>query len=192
MSEQQLREDKNMDDITLECQSRLQKTVEALRGELVLIRTGRATPAILDRVQCDYYGDKIAVNQISSITVPEPRQLLIKPYDRNDIKSIVAAIHASNLGFNPINDGDSIRIIIPPLTEDTRRDLVKKAKGLLEENKVAVRNIRREYIDFVKEADDMTEDYQKRVQDEIQKVVDEAIQQVDQILAEKEKDILSI
>ncbi|MDY6276685.1 MAG: ribosome recycling factor [Bacilli bacterium] len=181
-----------MDDITLECQSRLQKTVEALRGELVLIRTGRATPAILDRVQCDYYGDKIAVNQISSITVPEPRQLLIKPYDRNDIKSIVAGIAAANLGVNPVSEGDYIRLTFPPLTEDTRRELVKKAKATAENSKVAVRNIRREYIDFVKEAEDMTEDYQKRVQDEIQKVVDEAIQQIDQILAEKEKDILSI
>lgn len=181
-----------MDDITLECQSRLQKTVEALRGELVLIRTGRATPAILDRVQCDYYGDKIAVNQISSITVPEPRQLLIKPYDRNDIKSIVAGIAAANLGVNPVSEGDCIRLTFPPLTEDTRRELVKKAKATAENSKVAVRNIRREYIDFVKEAEDMTEDYQKRVQDEIQKVVDEAVQQVDQILAEKEKDILSI
>lgn len=192
MSEQQSREDKNMDDITLECQSRLQKTVEALRGELVLIRTGRATPAILDRVQCDYYGDKIAVNQISSITVPEPRQLLIKPYDRNDIKSIVAGIAAANLGVNPVSEGDCVRLTFPPLTEDTRRELVKKAKATAENSKVAVRNIRREYIDFVKEAEDMTEDYQKRVQDEIQKVVDETIEQVDQILAEKEKDILSI
>jgi len=181
-----------MDDITLECQSRLQKTVEALRGELVLIRTGRATPAILDRVRCDYYGDKIAVNQISSITVPEPRQLLIKPYDRNDIKSIVAGIAAANLGVNPVSEGDCIRLTFPPLTEDTRRELVKKAKATAENSKVAVRNIRREYIDFVKEAEDMTEDYQKRVQDEIQKVVDEAIQQIDQILAENEKDILSI
>ena len=181
-----------MDDITLECQSRLEKSVEALRNELVLIRTGRATPAILDRVQCDYYGDKIAVNQIASISVPEPRQLLIKPYDRNDIKSIVAGISAANLGVNPVNEGDCIRLIFPPLTEDSRRELVKKAKAIAENSKVSVRNVRREYIDFVKEADDMTEDYQKRVQDEIQKVVDEAIEKIDSVLAEKEKDILSI
>ena len=181
-----------MDDITLECQARLEKSVEALRNELVLIRTGRATPAILDRVQCDYYGDKIAVNQIASISVPEPRQLLIKPYDRNDIKSIVAGIAAANLGVNPVNEGDCIRLTFPPLTEDSRRELVKKAKAVAENSKVSVRNIRREYIDFVKEADDMTEDYQKRVQDEIQKVVDEAISQIDSVLAEKEKDILSI
>lgn len=181
-----------MDDITLECQSRLEKSVEALRNELVLIRTGRATPAILDRVQCDYYGDKIAVNQISSISVPEPRQLLIKPYDRNDIKAIVAGISAANLGVNPVNEGDCIRLTFPPLTEDSRRELVKKAKATAENAKVSVRNIRREYIDFVKEADDMTEDYQKRVQDEIEKVVSEAVAKIDSVLAEKEKDILSI
>jgi len=181
-----------MDDITLECQSRLQKTVEALRGELVLIRTGRASPAILDRVQCDYYGDKIAVNQISSITVPEPRQLLIKPYDRNDIKSIVAGIAAANLGVNPVSEGDCIRITFPPLTEDTRRELVKKAKATAENSKVAVRNVRREYIDFVKGADDMTEDYQKRVQDDIQKVHDDVMKELDDLLAAKEKEIMSI
>lgn len=181
-----------MDDITLECQSRLEKSVESLRNEFVLIRTGRASPAILDRVQCDYYGDKIAINQISSITVPEPRQLLIKPYDRNDVKSIVAGISAANLGVNPVAEGDCVRLTFPPLTEDSRRELVKKAKAVSEESKVAIRNVRREYMDFVKEADDMTEDYQKRVQEEIQKVVDEAIAKVDQLLSEKEKDILSI
>lgn len=181
-----------MDDITLECQSRLEKSVESLRNEFALIRTGRASPAILDRVQCDYYGDKIAINQISSITIPEPRQLLIKPYDRNDVKSIVAGISAANLGVNPVAEGDCVRLTFPPLTEDSRRELVKKAKAVSEESKVAIRNVRREYMDFVKEADDMTEDYQKRVQEEIQKVVDEAIAKVDQLLSEKEKDILSI
>jgi ribosome recycling factor len=181
-----------MDEIALEAKERMAKTIESFKGDLAQLRTGRATPAMLDRVECDYYGDKIAINQISSISVPEPRQLLIKPYDRNDIKSIVAAIHASNLGFNPINDGDSIRIIIPPLTEDTRRDLVKKAKGLLEENKVALRNIRREYIDFVKDSDEMTDDYKKRVQDDIQKVMDEATKEVESLLADKEKDIMAI
>jgi len=181
-----------MDDITLECQSKLGKSVEALKNELVTIRTGRASPAVLDRVQCDYYGDKIAVNQISSVSVPEPRQLLIKPYDRNDIKAIVAGINAANIGLTPVAEGDCIRITIPPLTEDTRRELVKKAKAIAEESKVAIRNVRRDYIDFVKSADDMTEDYQKRVQEEIQKVVDEAIANVDKVLAEKEKDILSI
>lgn len=181
-----------MDDITLEAQAKMAKTVEALSSNLVTLRTGRASPAMLDRVECEYYGDKIGISQISSISVPEPRQLLIKPYDRGDIKAIVAAIAASNLGLNPQAEGDCVRIVVPPLTEDTRKDLVKKAKAMAEESKVAVRNIRRDYIDFVKDADDMTDDYKKRIQDEIQKVVDEAIANIETTLANKEKDIMSI
>ncbi len=181
-----------MDEITLEAKEKMSKSVENFRDELTQLRTGRASPAMLDRIECEYYGDKIAINQISSISVPEPRQLLIKPYDRGDIKSILSAISASNLGINPINDGDSIRLIIPPLTEDTRRDLVKKAKAMSEEAKIAIRNIRRDYIDFVKDSDEMTDDYKKRVQDEIQKVVDEAVKSVEDVLASKEKDIMAI
>lgn len=181
-----------MDEITLEAKDRMAKTVDALRNELVSLRTGRATPAMLDRVECEYYGDKIPVNQIASITVPEPRQLLIKPYDRGDIKAIVSAIASSNIGINPISEGDCVRLIIPPLTEDSRRELAKKAKAMSEDSRVAVRNIRREYIDFVKDAEDMTEDYQKRVQDEIQKVVDETMKEIDEVLAQKEKEIMAI
>ncbi len=181
-----------MDELAIEAKGRMQKSIESFEGELSQLRTGRATPAMLDRIECDYYGDKIAVNQISSISVPEPRQLLIKPYDKNDIKSIVAAINASSLGINPIADGDQIRLIIPALNEETRRDLVKKGKAMLEEAKVAIRNIRREYNDFVKDADDMTDDYKKRVQDDIQKVVDEATKTLEDIFAKKEKDIMSI
>lgn len=181
-----------MDEITLEAKERMGKTVQALQNELVTLRTGRATPAMLDRIECDYYGDKIAINQIASVSVPEPRQLLIKPFDRNDVKSIVAAIAASNLGINPVSEGDSVRLTIPPLTEDSRRELAKKAKAMSEDSRVAVRNIRREYIDFIKDAEDMTEDYQKRVQDEIQKVVDETMKEIDEVLANKEKEIMSI
>lgn len=181
-----------MDEIALEAKEKMAKTIEALKAELATLRTGRASPAMLDRIECEYYGDKIAINQISSISVPEPRQLLIKPYDRGDIKAIAAAINASNLSINPIVDGDSIRLVIPALTEDTRRDLAKKAKATTENSKVAIRNIRRDYIDYVKSEDDFTDDYKKRVQDDIQKVVDEAISQIDAILAEKEKDIMAL
>ncbi len=181
-----------MDEIALEAKEKMAKTIEAFKAELATLRTGRATPAMLDRIECDYYGDKIAINQISSISVPEPRQLLIKPYDRGDVKSIASAISASNLGINPIVDADSIRLIIPALTEDTRRDLVKKAKATSENSKVAIRNIRRDYLDFVKDTDDFTDDYKKRVQDDIQKVVDEAIAEIESILVEKEKDIMSM
>lgn len=181
-----------MDEIALEAKERLAKCVESLRNELVTLRTGRATPAMLDRIECEYYGDKIAINQISSITSPEPRQLLIKPYDKGDVKAIVAAIAAANIGLNPVNEGDSIRITIAPLTEDSRRELVKKAKAMSEESKVAVRNVRREYNDFVKDADDMTDDYKERVQDDIQKVVDEAMKQIEEVFAVKEKEIMTV
>lgn len=181
-----------MDEIALEAKESMAKTIAAFENELVTLRTGRASPAMLDRIECEYYGDKIAINQISSVSSPEPRQLLIKPYDKGDVKNICAAIAAANIGVNPVNEGDSIRITVPPLTEETRRDLVKKAKAMCEESKVAIRNIRRDFIDLVKESEDMTEDLQKRVQDEIQKVTDESVAQIESILAKKEADIMAI
>lgn len=181
-----------MDEISLDCQKRMAKTVESLRATLVTLRTGRANPQMLNGLMIDYYGSPTPVNQISSITVPEPRQLVIKPYDKNDVKAIVTAINASDLGINPINEGLQIRLMIPALTEERRRDLTKQARKYGEEAKVAVRNIRREYVDLVKESDEMTEDYQKRVLDEIQKVTDEAIKNIDNVVSEKEKEIMQI
>ena len=181
-----------MDEISLDCQKRMAKTAENLRGTLVTLRTGRANPQMLNGLMIDYYGSPTPVNQVSSITVPEPRQLIIKPYDKNDIKAIVTAINASDLGLNPINEGLQVRLIIPALTEERRRELTKQARKYGEEAKVAVRNIRREYVDLVKESEEMTEDYQKRVLDEIQKVTDEAIKNIDQIVAEKEKEMMQI
>ena len=181
-----------MDEISLDCQRRMAKTVENLRATLVTLRTGRANPQMLNGLMIDYYGSPTPVNQVSSITVPEPRQLIIKPYDKNDVKAIVTAINASDLGINPINEGLQIRLIIPALTEERRRELTKQARKYGEESKVAVRNIRREYVDLVKESDEMTEDYQKRVLDEIQKVTDEAIKNIDQVVAEKEKEMMQI
>jgi ribosome recycling factor len=181
-----------MDELTLDAQQRMNKTLDSLRQSLVTIRTGRANPAMLSALQIDYYGSPTPVNQISSISVPEPRQLLIKPYDKNDVKAVVAAINASDLGLNPINEGTSIRLIIPALTEDRRREITKKVHKYGEDSKVAIRNIRREYIDLVKEDDSMPEDYQKRVSEEIQKVTDESIKKIDEIVAEKDKEIMAI
>ena len=181
-----------MDPIALEAKESMAKTIQAFQNELTTLRTGRATPAMLDRVECEYYGDKIAVNQISSISSPEPRQLLVKPYDKNDVKSICAAIAAANLGVNPVNEGDCIRITIPPLTEDSRRALVKKAKAMSEDSKVAIRNIRRDFIDLVKASDEMTEDLQKRVQEEIENVTKDSVAEIDSILAKKESEIMAI
>lgn len=181
-----------MDEISLEAKGRMEKSVEALRTSLVTLRTGRANPAMLSTLMIDYYGSPTPVNQISSISVPEPRQLLIKPYDRNDIKAIVTAINASDLGLNPSNEGNQIRLIIPALTEERRRDLSKQARKYGEEAKVAIRNVRREYMDLLKEDDSMPEDYEKRVEEEIQKVTDESIKLVDEVISEKEKEIMAI
>ena len=181
-----------MDELSLDCKNRMNKSIDSLRGTLVTLRTGKANPQMLNGLMIDYYGSPTPVNQISSITIPEPRQLLIKPYDKNDVKAIVTAINASDLGLNPINEGLQIRLIIPALTEERRRELTKQARKYGEESKVAVRNIRREYVDLVKESDEMTEDYQKRVLDEIQKVTDEAIKNIDNVVAEKEKEMMQI
>lgn len=181
-----------MDDYTLEAQGKMNKAIEALRASLSTLRTGRASAAMLNSIDVDYYGCPTPINQISSISVPEPRQLLIKPFDKNDVKNIIAAIAVSDLGINPINEGDKVRLNIPPLTEDRRREITKQAHKYGEDCKVAIRNVRRDYMDLVKIDDSMSEDYQKRVEEEIQKVTDEAVKNVDAIVSEKEKELMSI
>lgn len=181
-----------MDEISLDAKGRMTKSVDSLRQTLTSLRTGRASPQMLNNLMVDYYGSPTPVNQISSVSVPEPCQLLIKPYDKGDVKNICAAINASDLGLNPINEGAQIRLIIPALNEERRRDLTKQARKYGEEAKVSIRNIRREYVDLIKEDEEMSEDYQKRVLDEIQKVTDEAIKTVDQVISDKEKEIMAI
>ena len=181
-----------MDAIALEAKEAMGKTIKNFEFELVKLRTGRASPAMLQGIECEYYGDKIEISQISSVSSPEPRQLLIKPYDKGDVKSIVTAIHAANIGVNPINEGDQIRITVAPLTEETRRDLVKRGKQIAEENKIAIRNIRREFVDLVKESDEYTEDLEHQILDEIQEVTDEAIKQIEDLFKKKESEIMAI
>ena len=181
-----------MDAYALEAQEKMNKSIESYRGSLSTLRTGRASPAMLNGIEVDYYGSPTPLNQISSISVPEPRQLLIKPYDKNDVKNVCAAINASDLGLNPINEGVCVRLIIPVLTEDRRREIVKQAHKYAEEAKVAIRNIRRDYMDILKIDDSYSEDLLKRAQDDVQKVTDEATKNIDNILAEKEKEIMAI
>lgn len=181
-----------MDAYALEAQEKMNKSIDSYKVNLSSLRTGRASASMLNGVEVDYYGSPTPVNQIASISSPEPRQLLIKPYDKNDVKNIVAAIHASNLGLNPINEGAVIRLIIPVLTEDRRKEIVKQARKYAEDAKVAVRNIRRDYMDVLKIDDSYSEDLQKRAQDDIQKVTDEATKKIDTILQDKEKEIMAI
>lgn len=181
-----------MDELALECLEKTNKTVEALKASFATIRTGRANASLLDRIEADYYGDKMPINQIASVTVPEPRQLLIKPYDRNDLKAILSAIAASDIGINPVNDGGNIRLIMPPLTEERRHDLVKLAKKYTEEAKIAIRNIRHDYFSFLKEDDSYSEDLKERIEADIQKVVDDAMKKVEDQFAAKEKEIMVV
>ena len=180
------------DTLLLECEERMEGAIQNFKEVLSKARTGRANPNMLDEINVDYYGSPTPINQIASISSPEPRQLLIKPYDKNDVKNIISAINASDLGINPINEGVQIRLLIPALTEERRRDIVKQARKYTEECKVAIRNIRRDYMDILKIDDSYSEDLLKRAQEDVQKVTDEATKQADLILAEKEKEIMAI
>ena len=181
-----------MDAYALEAKEKMNKSIDSFRLSLSALRTGRASASMLNGIEIDYYGSPTPINQIASITVPEPRQLLIKPYDRNDVKNVVAAISASDLGLNPINEGTMVRLIIPVLTEERRKEIVKQARKYTEEAKVAVRNVRRDYMDVLKIDDSYSEDLLRRAQDDIQKVTDEAVKNIDSILEEKEKEIMAI
>lgn len=180
------------DIILLEAEEKMEKTIESLKNNYSTLRTGRAVASMLDRIEIDYYGSMTPINQLSSITIPEPRQLLIKPYDKNDLKAIVAAINASDLGLNPINDGTCVRLVFPPLTEERRKELAKLAKKYAEDGKVAIRNIRRDAMDDVKKDSSFTEDSRKIEEEEIQKLTDTYVKKIDEVYAQKEKDIMTI
>jgi ribosome recycling factor len=178
-----------------DCEERMKKSLEGFRHDLAGMKAGRATPAMLDKIRVEAWGSMVPVNQVASIEVPETRQLVIKPFDRTTIKAIEKAILVSDLGLNPMNDGILIRLNIPPMTEDRRKELVKVIHKRTEEERVAVRNIRRDANDQVKKLEkDKTasEDESKRAQDEIQKLTDKIIKEVDQVMALKEKEIMEV
>ena len=179
-------------DILSNAEQRMSKAISNFQDAIAVLRTGRANAALLENIECDYYGDRMNITSIAAIKVPEPRQLLIVPYDQGDIKTIVAAINASGIGINPVVDGKQIRLVIPPLTEDRRKELVKKAKGYSEEAKVAIRNIRRDAIDAVKKDETYTEDTRKQEEQEIQKITDKYTKKIDELLKVKESEIMAI
>ncbi len=179
-------------DVLNDAEVRMQKAIENFKENLSVLRTGRASAALLENIECDYYGEKMSITSIASIKVPEPRQLLVVPYDQGDIKTIVTAINSSDIGINPIVDGKQIRLNIPALTEDRRKELVKKAKVYGEDCKVAIRNIRRDAIDAVKKDDTYTEDTRKNEENEIQKLTDKYVKTVEDLFKVKESEIMAI
>ena len=184
-----------VDELVDDARTRMDKSVEAMRHELTGVRTGRASAALLDRIQVDYYGTRTPLNQLAQISVPDARMLMITPYDKSAIKEIEKAVMESDLGLNPANDGSVVRLPIPQLTEDRRKDLVKVARHIAEEGRIAVRNVRRDAIDELKKAQKdgvITEDELKRMSDEVQGFTDAAIKRVDELLKTKEQEIMQV
>ncbi|GCL66681.1 MULTISPECIES: ribosome recycling factor [Veillonella] len=182
-------------DLMLEQEQRMDKSIESLKHEFASIRTGRASVALLDKIMVDYYGSPTPINQVANISVPEPRMILVAPWDKSMIGAIEKAILQSDLGLNPGNDGTAIRLTIPQLTEERRKEIVKIVHKKAEDAKVAVRNIRRDANDVLKKeekAKTITEDDVKDGLDQIQKLTDKKIKQIDDLKAVKEKDVLEV
>ena len=182
-------------EILKETEQRMSKAIDALTRELAKLRAGRANPSLLDRITVEYYGADTPLNQLATISVPEARLLLIQPFDKSSIANIERAIQMSDLGLTPSNDGIVIRISIPPLTEERRKDLVKLVKRAGEEAKVAVRNVRRDANDDLKKLQkdgEMTEDELRRSTDDVQKLTDKTIVKVDEVAEKKEKEIMEV
>lgn len=181
-----------MSDIILLTEEKMDKVIINLEKNLASIRTGRANPQILEHVLVDYYGSPTPINQMSSVSVVEGRQLVIKPYDRSMIKEMEAAISKSDLDYPVLNDGDVLRINIPALTEETRKALTKDASKIGEEAKVAIRNVRRDSNDAIKKDAELTEDMKKSSQDDVQKLTDSFVKKIDEIVKTKNSEIMSI
>ena len=178
-----------------DAESRMSKAVEATRTEFASIRTGRASPALLDRLHVEAYGSPVPLKQVASVSVPDSRSLVIQAFDRNTVGEIRKAIEKSDLGLTPNVDGNQIRLSIPPLNEERRRDLVKVVKKKAEDGKVAVRNVRHKIHDDLKaqlKDHKITEDDNKRQQDQLQKLTDRFVKEIDQLVASKEKEIMEV
>lgn len=184
-----------INDVIADAKTRMQKAVEATKHELASLRTGRASPALLEQIRLDYYGVPTPITQLATVTVPEPRLLVIQPWERKMVKDVERAILKSELGLVPSSDGTHVRVPIPPLTEERRKELVKVAHKHAEEGRVAVRNIRREAKELIEELEDdgeVSEDDAKRGLEELQKLTDKTIADVDALLAAKDKEIMEV
>ena len=171
---------------------KMDKAIEATEREFAKVRAGKATPAILNDVRVDYYGTPTPISQVAKVSVPEPRMLLVTPWEKTMVDPIDKAILAANIGLTPMKDGNCIRVSLPILTTERRQELAKIVRKHAEEGRVAIRNIRRDANDAIKKNKEMPEDEVKKQQDEIQKATDKAIAEIDRLLAEKEADILKV
>ena len=184
-----------IDDLIQDATRRMDKSVEAAHAEFTTLRTGRASPALLDRVQIDYYGQQTPLKQLATINAPEPRLITIQPFDPNSVAQIERAIQESDLGLTPSNDGKLIRLPIPQLTEERRKDLVKVVRGLAEDGKVAIRNVRRDVMHHLKELVDKGEvgsDEEHRAEERVQKLTDDHVHKIDELLKRKEAEIMEV
>jgi len=184
-----------LNDIYSEARTRMKGALQALEEDLTGIRTGRANPALVEKLPVDYYGSPTPLQQLASIGVPEPRQLLIRPFDPSTVKDIERAIQSSDLGLTPNSDGKTIRLNLPPLTEERRRELVRIVKNRVEEARVAIRNVRRDSIRDLREFENeklISEDELKRGEEELQKITDEFVDEVNQTGERKENEIMEV
>ena len=184
-----------MSDFVKDAESKMQKTIEAVKADFASVRAGRANDSVLDRVQVEYYGSPTPLNQVASISSPDPRQLVIQPWDSSLLREIEKAILTSELGINPQNDGKVIRLTFPQLTEERRKELTKQVHKYAEGGKVAVRNIRRDVMDKIKAAkktSEITEDDAKDYEKKLQDVTDKYVKKLDELAAEKEKELMSV
>ena len=181
-----------IEDFLADATRRMDKSIESTRQEFNSVRTGRASPALLDRVQVDYYGTPTPLKNLATISAPEPRLLNVQPFDPNSVKAIEKAIQESDLGLQPSNDGKLIRLPIPQLTEERRKELVKVVRKIAEEGKVAVRNVRRDAVHHLKELKDVGSDDERRAEENVQKLTDDHTKTIDDLLKHKEAEIMEV
>lgn len=184
-----------METVFAKTEERMGKAIDSLNHDYAAIRAGRANPGVLDKVEIDYYGVPTPINQVAAISISEARVLVIQPWDKNMIQPIEKAIQASDIGINPMNDGNVIRLTFPALTEDRRREIAKEIAKRSEEAKVAIRNVRRDGMDALKKLkkeNTITEDDQKNGEEKLQKITDKKIKEIEEIAAAKEKEVMSV
>lgn len=184
-----------MKELLTKAESRMQKRIDHLAGDFAAVRAGRANPAVLDKIMVDYYGTPTPINQLAAVSVTEARTLTIQPWDASVLHPIEKAIQISELGINPQNDGKTLRIIFPPLTEDRRKDLVKDIHKMAEETKISLRNVRRETIEkskAMKKDGELTEDDLKQVEKKVQDLTDRFVKETDKMVEKKQKEIMEI